>query len=69
MPNFRILHHPHFWKFPCVHYFKNDDPEKLKPEVQTLCQSGVGSLLFLLKHSQPELSNPIRELSLRTTAL
>jgi hypothetical protein len=26
-------------------------------------RSGVGSLLYLLKHSRPELSNPIRELS------
>lgn len=28
-----------------------------------LYQSGVGCLLYLLKHSTPELSNPIRELS------
>ena len=26
-------------------------------------RSGVGSLLYLLQHSRPELSNPIRELS------
>jgi len=42
---------------------KPDDKEKLSPEMQTLYQSGVGSLLYLLKHSRPELSNPIRELS------
>jgi hypothetical protein len=32
-------------------------------EGQTEYRSGVGSLLYLLKHSRPELSNPIRELS------
>jgi len=42
---------------------KPDDEGKLSPEQQTLYQSGVGSLLYLLKHSRPELSNPIRELS------
>ena len=26
-------------------------------------RSGLGSLLYLLKHSKPDLSNPIRELS------
>ena len=46
-----------------IQRIKEDDPEKLKPEVQTLYPSGVGSLLFLFKHSQPELSNPFRELS------
>ena len=46
-----------------IQRIKEDDPEKLKPEVQTLYQSGVGSLLYLLKHSWPELSNPIRKLS------
>jgi len=28
-----------------------------------LYQSAVGTLLFLLKHSQPDLANPLRELS------
>jgi hypothetical protein len=35
----------------------------LVEEGQTEYWSGGGSLLYLLKHSQPELSNPIRELS------
>ena len=35
----------------------------MRPEVQILYQCGVGSLLYLLRHSQPELSNPIRAFS------
>ena len=35
----------------------------LKPEEQTLYRSGVGMLLYLLKHSRPDLSNCTRELS------
>ena len=42
---------------------KEDDPTILNKEMQELYQSGVGSLLYLLKHSRPELSNPVRELS------
>ena len=42
---------------------KPDDVMALNKERQSLYQSGVGSLLYLLKHSRPELSNPIRELS------
>ena len=42
---------------------KPEEPSRLSAEQQTLYQSGVGSLLYLLKHSRPELSNPIRELS------
>ena len=63
----------HVVKFQCnqspgsprniIQRIKEDDPEKLKPEVQTLYQIGVGSLLYILNHSQPELSNAIRELS------
>ena len=34
-----------------IQRIKEDDLEKLKLEVQTLYQSGVGSLLYLLKHS------------------
>ena len=35
----------------------------LNSEMQSRYQSGVGSLLYLLKHSRPELSNCVRELS------
>ena len=40
-----------------------DEDTKLVGEQQREYRSGVGSLLYLLKHSRPELSNPIRELS------
>jgi len=42
---------------------KPHDPTHLNKPKQKRYQSGVGSLLYLLKHSRPELSNPIRELS------
>jgi hypothetical protein len=40
-----------------------EEDTALVGEGQTEYWSGGGSLLYLLKHSQPELSNPIRELS------
>ena len=39
------------------------EEEKLMEEEQKIYQSGVGSLLYLLKHSRPDLSNSVRELS------
>ena len=42
---------------------KPDDPESLSKEDLTRYQEGVGSLLYLLKHSRPELSNFVHELS------
>jgi hypothetical protein len=33
------------------------------PEMQTQFRSGVGMLLYLIKHSRPEISNPVRELT------
>ena len=42
---------------------KPEEDNALNKKTQTLYQSGVGSLLYLLKHSRPELSNPIRELT------
>ncbi|MFN7263265.1 MAG: reverse transcriptase domain-containing protein [Cyanobacteriota bacterium] len=41
----------------------NDDEAKLSDEEQAEFRSGVGSLLYLLKHSRPDLSNSVRELS------
>ena len=32
-------------------------------EKKTLYQSGVGMLLYLVKHTQPDIANPVRELS------
>jgi len=39
------------------------DEEILDEEAQQNFRSGVGSLLYLLKHSRPDLSNSVRELS------
>lgn len=40
-----------------------DDEEGLNDDDQQDFRSGVGSLLYLLKHSRPDLSNSVRELS------
>jgi len=40
-----------------------DDEATLSDDEQKEFRSGVGSLLYLLKHSRPELSNSVRELS------
>ena len=37
--------------------------EKISPERQKQYHSGVGMLLFLMKHSHPDISNSVRELS------
>jgi hypothetical protein len=34
-----------------------------KSEAQSLYRSGVGMLLYLVKHSQPDIANVVRELS------
>lgn len=36
---------------------------KLNEENQTRYQSGAGTLLYLVKHSRPDLSNAVRELT------
>jgi hypothetical protein len=41
----------------------SDDDEKLNPTQQHEFRSGVGMLLYLVKHSRPDLSNAVRELS------
>lgn len=40
-----------------------DDDNVLTPKEQTRYQSGVGSLLYIIKHSIPDLSNSFRELT------
>ena len=35
----------------------------ISPEMQTIFRSGVGMLLCLVKHSRPEISNAVRELT------
>ena len=39
------------------------EKEKLPDELQRKYRSGVGLLLYLVKHSRPDLSNAVRELS------
>ena len=46
-----------------VIYKLGEDEESLSTKGHTNYRSGVGSLLYLLKHSRPELCNPIRELT------
>jgi hypothetical protein len=41
---------------------KPDDP-KISNEAQTKFRSGVGMLLYLVKHSRPDINNAVRELS------
>ena len=41
---------------------KNQESE-LEPSLQELYRSGVGMLLYLVKHTRPEISNVVRELS------
>ena len=41
-----------------------ENPEdKVNPEDHETCRSGVGTLLYLTKHSRPDICNPVRELS------
>ena len=40
-----------------------EEETKLSKDKQTRYRSGVGSLLYLVKHSRPDLSNSVRELS------
>ena len=40
-----------------------NDSEKISPERQTIYRSAVGTLLQFVKHSRPDISNPVRELS------
>ena len=42
---------------------------KLNPEDHETYRSGVGALLYLTKHSRPDICNPVRELSKTMDAL
>ena len=42
---------------------KVDDISKVDEKTQSLYRSGVGTLLYLTKHSRPDITNPVRELS------
>ena len=41
-----------------------EDPEdRVNPQDHEIYRSGVGTLLYLTKHSRPDICNPVRELS------
>ena len=42
---------------------KVDDISKVDERTQSMYRSGVGTLLYLTKHSRPDITNPVRELS------
>ena len=42
---------------------KVDDISKVDEKTQSMYRSGVGTLLYLTKHSRPDIKNPERELS------
>ena len=48
---------------PGFRTIRNPDEEKLDEKRHSMYRSGVGMLLYLVKHSRPDLANPIRELS------
>ena len=42
---------------------KVDDISKVEEKTQSMYRSGVGTLLYLIKNSRPDITNPARELS------
>ena len=42
---------------------KVDDISKVEEKTQSMYRSGVGTLLYLTKHSRPDIICPVRELS------
>ena len=40
-----------------------EEQHKISPEDQSIYRSGVGMLLYLVKHSRPDIANVVRELS------
>ena len=49
---------------PNLNMIRNtDESQAISREDQKLYRSGVGMLLYLVKHSRPDIANPVRELS------
>ena len=42
---------------------KVDDISKVDEKTQSMYRSGVGTFLYLTKHSRPDITNPVSELS------
>ena len=40
-----------------------DDISKVDEKTKSMYRSGVGTVLYLTKHSRPDITNPVRELS------
>ena len=40
-----------------------NEEDKVNAKDHEIYRSGVGTLLYLTKHSRPDISNPVRELS------
>ena len=40
-----------------------DDISKVDEKTQSMYRSGMGTLLYLTKHSRPDITNPVRDLS------
>ena len=45
---------------------KVNDISKVDEKTQSMYRSGVGTMLYLTKHSRPDITNPVRELSKST---
>ena len=41
-----------------------DDNSKMDEKTQSMYRSGMGTLLYLTKHSRPDITNAVRELSM-----
>lgn len=61
MGKFRVFKTPAGPKTTIIRPEKEDG--LIRKEEQTIYRSGVGMLLYLVKHSRPEISNAVRELS------
>ena len=48
---------------PGLSVVKPKENDLVSEEDQTLYRSGTGILLYLMKHSRPDISSPTRELS------
>ena len=48
---------------PAFNVVRPSDEEKVNSEAQKWFRSNIGSLLYLVKLSRPDLANPVRELS------
>ena len=48
---------------PSYSSVKPDDDIKIEEAQQSNFRSGTGTLLYLVKHSRPDIANPVRELS------